>query len=166
MNISDFKANVSRNPFLEASRYNVVITGPVGILSYDLSLYCSTCTLPGKGFSTVEQYHHGPIRKVPYSELYDDVTTNFYETEHLDVKEFFNNWHLRISDDSYYFAFYKDIIGTVKINIENKRGYKTTGITLIEAYPINVGEIELAYSEDGAIPVLPVQWAFHHWEKD
>lgn len=164
MNISTFKANVASNPFLDATRYTVQIVGPAGTLSQSLSMNCSNVELPGRGFSTVEQYHHGPIRKVPYAELYDDVTTEFYATDSLTERKFFNDWQLLIAGEDYYFAYYKDFVGSVVINTQNKMDQNVNKIELIEAWPMNISQIQLGYTEEGIVPVFSVVWSYHHWE--
>jgi hypothetical protein len=164
MNITKFKANVAANPFLDATRYTVFIGGPAGWLTEEISLNCSSVDLPGRGFSTVEQYHHGPIRKVPYAELYTDVTTEFYATDSLEERKFFNDWQLLIAGEDYYFSFYKDFVGSVQINTQNKMDQTINKIELIEAWPMEISQIQLGYTQEGLVPVFSVVWAYHHWE--
>lgn len=165
MNIEDFKATIAANNLLDPTRYTVRISGPIGPLNRDLSLLCSAVTLPGRGFSTIDRYHHGPIRKVPYSELYDEVSTTFYVTEKMDHHSYFNEWQLLIAGEDYYLGYYNDIIGSVIIETENKQDRKTASYELFEAYPLTISPITLAYSSVGVVPEFTVTWAYHHFEK-
>lgn len=166
MNIDNFKANVIAKPLLDPTRFTVRISGPVGALSRELTLYCSNVQLPGRGFATTERFDHGPIRKVPYSELYDDVSTTFYVTDDLEEHAFFNKWQELIGGQgSFGVAYYADIIGSVVIQVQNRMDQKTAEYELFEAYPISISTIELSYDMTNVVQVFTVNWAYHHFER-
>jgi len=165
MNISGFKSVIAKNPILDASRYKVLITGPAGTLKQDFSVLCSAVQLPGRGFSTVDKYNHGPIRKVPYAELYDDVSTTFYMTADMNLHEYFNAWQELIAGADYYMAYYHDFIGSVIIEVEDKQDNLKASYELFEAYPISISPIEFGYNLGGRITEFTVTWAYHHFEK-
>lgn len=165
MNIDGFKATIKANDLLDSSRYTVQILGPIGGLTMDEQTLCSSCSIPGRGFSTVEKYTHGPIRKVPYAELYDDITTTFYMPTKMGIHDFFNQWQILIGGESYYIGYYDDIIGSVIIVIEDKKGNDVAIYELYEAYPISISPIELAYDRGEQISEFTVTWAYHHYEK-
>lgn len=135
----------------------------------ELLVLCSKAVLPGRGFSTVDKYHHGPIRKVPYAELYDEAVFSFYETQGMKEKKFFDEWQRKIGsaggEDSYYIGWYEDIIGTVTVMTLDKRGNTTTETTLYEAYPVSISESTLSYEAGNELPQLNITFTFHHWEK-
>lgn len=166
MNIDAFKANIIKKPLLDPTRYTVRISGPVGALSRELTLNCSSVVIPGRSFATTERFDHGPIRKVPYSEIYNDVETTFYVTDTLEEHEFFNRWQELIGGStSYGLAYYANIIGSVRIEIENKQDKKTAEYELFEAYPMSISPIELGYNLTGMVQLFRVTWAYHHMER-
>lgn len=165
MDISAFKSVIAGNPLLDASRYSVRITGPPGALNQELTALCSAVTLPGRGFGTTDKYNHGPIRKVPYAELYDDVSTTFYMTVSMDLHDFFNQWQELIAGSDYYIAYYHDFIGSVIIEVEDKKEVRRASYELFEAYPVSISPIEFGYALGGRISEFTVNWAYHHFEK-
>jgi hypothetical protein len=165
MDIDTFKATIAQNMLLDASRYTVRISGPIGALTKEQGLMCSGVVLPGRGFGTADKYTHGPIRKVPYAEIYDDISTTFYLTEKMDVHEYFNKWQTLIGGDDYYIAYYHDFIGSVIIEVENKRDETQAVYELFEAYPVSMTPIELGYALGGRVTEFTVNWSYHHFEK-
>jgi hypothetical protein len=166
LSISNLKAAITKFPLLDPTKYQVTITGPKGTLDRDISLLCNSVILPGRGFSTAEKYHHGPIRKVPYAELYEDAQLTFYETSSMEEKHYFDEWQSLISGankDGYFIGWYQDIIGTVSIMTINKKGVAMTETTLYEAYPVSIGDTKLSYEETDTISVFSVTFAYHHW---
>lgn len=165
MNIDQFKSIIDSKGLLDPTRYTVNIVGPLGGLGQDLSVLCSSVTLPGRGFSTADKYTHGPNRKVPYAELFDDVQTSFYITRQLDVYNYFIKWQEFIGGKDFYVAYYKDLIGSVIINVEDRKDSAIASYELFEAWPKSVSNIELSYGATGIVPILTVSWAYHHFEK-
>lgn len=166
MNIDKFKSTIAENDLLDSSKFRVIILGPIGMpLTEGESMLCSQVSVPGRGFSTVEKYNHGPIRKIPYAELYDDITTTFYMPTNMRIHEYFSDWQVLIGGDQYYMAYYDDIIGTVSIIVEDKAGNEAAIFELYEAYPISISPVELGYDRGEQISEFTVTWAFHHYER-
>lgn len=169
LSIDTLKAAINKHPLLDPSKYQVQITGPNGSMDRDLLVMCSKAVIPGRGFSTVDKYHHGPIRKVPYQEIYDQAVFSFYETQDMKEKKFFDEWQAKMGGagdfTSYFIGWYEDIIGTVTVMTLDKRGKVTSETTLYEAYPVSIGETTLSYAAGGEIPTLEVTFIYHHHEK-
>lgn len=165
LSINALKASLQQFPLLDLSKYKVYITGPIGMLQEQISLRCSSVTLPGRSISTTERFHHGPIRKIPYAEIYDDVQMSFIASDTLEERRFFGSWQTLIGGgDSYNMAWYSDIIGTVQINTLDKQGRVTSSTTLYEAFPMTIDAIQLDYTAGDQLPLFNVTFAYHHWE--
>ena len=167
MDIEGFKAALVKDDLLDPSRFAVQISGPAGIpgLSVEQALMCSNVSIPGRGFSTVEKYNHGPIRKVPYAELYDDITTTFYMPTSMSIHEYFDQWQIKIGGPNYFMGYYDDIIGTMNIVVQDKKDYQVAIYEIYEAYPISISPVELGYDKGEQIAEFTVTWAYHHFER-
>lgn len=165
LSIENLKASLQAFPLLDLSKYMVMITGPNGTLNQQLTTRCSSATLPGRSIATTERFHHGPIRKIPYSEIYDDVSLTFIASDTLEERAFFNEWQRLIGgQESYNIAWYEDIIGTVSIHTLDKQGAFKTTTVLYEAYPITIDALTFDYTSGDQVPLLNVTFAYHHWE--
>lgn len=168
LGIDYIKATINKNPLLDPTKFSVSIVGPAGLATMprDIQTLCNAATLPGRGFGTVERYNHGPIRKIPYSELYDDVSTTFYLDQYLTSYNYFNAWQELIGGkETYDIAYYNDFIGSVIISTEDKTQSVINRYELFEAYPINITPIEMAFDKTDVVEVFTVTWAFHHFER-
>ena len=165
MSIDKIKAAVSAKGLFSPERYKVEIWSPVGELTEDDLLYCSAPTLPGRGFSTIERFDHGPIRKIPYSELYNDISLTFYNSRNLKEWEFFNDWQEFIGGKGdYYLPYYDEIVGKIHINALDRSNTVQKTIGLFEAYPVTLSEISMGYDQGGDVSTFNVDFAFHHFE--
>lgn len=167
VNIDGFKAVMARNPLLDLSRYSVTISGPqkIGPMNPDHEILCSVASVPGRGFSSTDKYTHGPIRKVPYAEMYDEVSTTFYMTNNMAIHSYFDMWQTLIGGEDYYMAYYDDIIGSVVLSIEDKEYNIRAQYELFEAWPSSIGPIEMGYANGNRIAEFTVNWAYHHFER-
>lgn len=165
LSINALKTSLNKYPLLDLSKFKVFITGPKGNLEEQITLRCSNVSLPGRGISTTERFHHGPIRKIPYAEVYDDVTLSFITSDSLAERKFFNDWQTLIGGgNSYNIAWYADIIGTVVIqNLDRKGNVKTTTI-LYEAFPMTIDPIQFDSNAADQLSLFNVTFAYHHWE--
>lgn len=165
LSIKELKASLSKYPLLDLSKYEVMITGPLGTLDREISLRCTSVVLPGRGFSTTELFTHGPVRKIHYMELYDDIQLSFIASDVLKERDFFNQWQRLMSGNaSWNMAWYEEIIGTVVINNLDKQGNVKTSTTLFEAYPISMDPLTFDYTAGDQLPLFNVSFTYHHWE--
>lgn len=165
LSIKELKASLSKYPLLDLSKYEVMITGPLGTLDREISLRCTSVVLPGRGFSTTELFTHGPVRKIHYMELYDDIQLSFIASDVLKERDFFNQWQRLMSGNaSWNMAWYEDIIGTVVINNLDKQGKVKTSTTLFEAYPVSMDPLTFDYTAGDQLPLFNVSFSYHHWE--
>lgn len=165
LSIKELKASLSKYPLLDLSKYEVMITGPLGTLDREISLRCASVVLPGRGFSTTELFTHGPVRKIHYMELYDDIQLSFIASDVLKERDFFNQWQRRMGGNpTWNMAWYEEIIGTVVINNLDKQGKVKTSTTLFEAYPVSMDPLTFDYTAGDQLPLFNVSFAYHHWE--
>ncbi len=72
--VNEFKSRIGGR-LSSPANFRVLMSG--AIVDADgsrlLSLLCNRAQLPGRNLATNEYTTHGPIRKVPYQNIYDDI---------------------------------------------------------------------------------------------
>ena len=124
----------------------------------DMFLLCRNVTIPGKRISTTEATHNHHLSKKPYSAITDEVTMTFLLTNDYYIKKYFDMWQEMIIDThgEHYKAFYKNEYCTdITIQQLSQGNDIVPGYSIIleNAYPIQVGAIELSSEGDGLIEV-------------
>jgi len=133
----------------------------------DMFLLCRTVTLPGKRIMTTEATHNHHNTKKPYSAATDEVTMTFLMTNDYYIKKYFDMWQEMIIDTSHehYKAFYKrDYCTDVTIQQLSASNDVVPGYTvkLENAYPIQVGAIELGNESEGLME-LSITWEYDNF---
>jgi hypothetical protein len=133
----------------------------------DMFLLCKSCTLPGKRISTTEATHNHNLSKKPYSAATDEVTMSFIMTNDYYIKKYFDMWQEMIIDTSgdHYKAFYKnDYCTDVTIQQLSASNDIIPGYTiqLENAYPIQVGAMELDNESEGLLEVS-ITWEYDNF---
>jgi len=133
----------------------------------DMFLLCRTVSMPGKRISTTEATHNHHLSKKPYSAVTDEVTMSFLLTNDYYIKKYFDMWQEMIIDTSgeHYKAFYKNeycsdvTIQQLSSGQDFIPGYT---IKLENAYPIQVGAIELDSGAEGLVEVS-ITWEYDNF---
>lgn len=166
-NINGFISNLKNNPLQRANRYKIQIMGPLGALSREVLMNCSSSNIPGRSFDTTEFYNYGPVRKIPYSEIFGPLTTNFYMREDLSDFQYFYDWQdlIGTSNDAneYGIAYYDNIVGNVTFQPVTDDGSTERSIFLYEAYPLDISEIPFDYGSANQFASYSITWAYHHY---
>ena len=134
----------------------------------DMFLLCKSCTLPGKRISTTEATHNHNLSKKPYSAATDEVTMSFIMTNDYYIKKYFDMWQEMIVDTSgdHYKTFYKnDYVTDVTIQQLSASNDVIPGysIQLRNAYPIQVGAMELDNESEGLLEVS-IKWEYDNFK--
>ena len=133
----------------------------------DMFLLCQSCSFPGKRIMTTEKTSNHQNTKKPYSAATDEVTMSFLLTNDYYIKKYFDMWQEMIIDtsSSHYKAFYKkDYCTDVTIQQLSSSNDVVPGYTvqLENAYPIQVGAIELGSGSEGLME-LSITWEYDNF---
>ena len=153
--------------------YNDGDTGDTMFLSY----MAKTVTLPGKSLGTIDAKRFGPIYKVANDLIIDTVSMTFNCSADYKEHKFFEGWIAGIMGavqtgtgstvggirQLYTLSYYYDYVGQVNIIPLDRQGGAAAQVTLMEAYPTNVGPIEFAWGDTGEIANFTVTWSFKDW---
>ena len=168
MNINEFKGNLKGQTLASPSRFRVLFSG--GILksgaARGIAYLCNQAQLPGKSFATNEIRTYGPIRKMPYSQIFDDLQLSMYCTEDMDVKKTFTDWMDAIGDNvTGNFNYYDNYTTNIDIEQLDENGNTVYTARCLEAYPVMTQPLSLDYSSRDSFHNLPVTFAYRKWEE-
>lgn len=170
--IDDFAASI-RSGLAAPSRYKVEFTFNRRMLQFtnlttvnQLAFVCTQAELPGKKIDTSNDQTYGPMRKMAFGAIYDDLTLTFLCTNGMLEREVFDRWMSMIVDpSSNYMTYYDDYKSTINITtLQNtKVGQPTYNITVEEAFPISINQQQLSYENVNSVLTLVVTFAYRRW---
>tara|TARA_B100001093_G_scaffold520452_1_gene616113 strand:- start:7290 stop:7973 length:684 start_codon:yes stop_codon:yes gene_type:complete len=194
MSIDNLKSIISKKSGLaKANRFLVIFTPPtqplanlslnnvVGKLARgqnplknfitnprDIAFLCENASLPGRQITTSDFSAQKQTIKIPNGFIEEDVSMSFILTNDFFMKEVFDTWLSGIVDTSTYTLGYKSDYQTdITIQTLDDDDKPTYSITLINAYPITIGSVELDNSSENTYLKLPVTFAYDRYtEKD
>jgi len=163
---SSFKTDISK-----PNRFDVQIPIPLGLILYlntakKLSYRCEGASLPGRTFATLEQKNYGPVEKYPYLTTFTDIDLTFIVDDDMNQKVFFDTWMNYINPLSTNNYRYKnDYVTGLTINQYDVNNSLSYSVTLYDAYPISMNQMDLDWSGDG-YHKLVVTFAFTSWNNN
>ena len=133
----------------------------------DLSFVCEQAELPRKTILTVEDKLYGPVRKIGYGQMFIDTTMTFICTaQGWEEKEFFDTWQNDIVDpDMYDASYYNDYTTDIVLRTFTEKNIPSYGVKFREAFPLNVGAINIGWSQNNEYARLSVTFAYRKWEQ-
>lgn len=168
--INNFKASFSKD-VARASRFDVTIPVPLGMILYlntakSLNYRCEGASLPGRTLQTLEQKTYGPIEKYPYLTSYTDIDLTFIVDDDMKQKVFFDAWLNYINpQNSNNFRYKEDYSTGITINQYDVTNQLSYSVTLYQAYPISMNQMDLDWSSDGFHKIV-VTFAFTSWQNN
>ena len=135
-----------------------------------LSYMAKSVTLPSKALGTIPAKRFGPVYKVANDLTIDTASMTFMCSEDYREHLFFDGWisgimgqiHNPKDRQVYTLSYYYDYVGQVNIIPLDRQGGAAAQVTLMEAYPTDIGAIEFAWGA-GDVATFTVTWSFKDW---
>jgi hypothetical protein len=165
--LSSFKGDIAR-----PSRFDVEIPVPLKLVSYRntgqrLTLRCENAELPSRTFATAERKIYGPTELHPYLTNYNQSTFTFIVSEDMLEKKLFDAWMDLINPRSTFnLAYKKDYITDITVNQYDLQNNKTYSVSLNEAFPLSVNQLDLDWGNETSYHKLSVVFAYYTWERN
>lgn len=124
---------------------------------------CVQTSLPGISVATNEPRHYGPVVKVPYSKIFEDISMTFLCTSKNYVeRRFFDAWIESVCNYSNHdFNYLNEYVGTAEIYALNYKLERVYGLKLINFFPLSISNVDL--SHDNSEPQrLEVLFSYDH----
>jgi hypothetical protein len=166
--LNDFKSSFSGD-LARTSRFDVEIPLPLTLVPYiksarRLNYRCEVANLPGRTFATTDQKTYGPVEKHPYLTTYNDIDLTFIVDDDMQQRLLFDGWLNYINPTYNYNMRYKENYATtLTINQYNVSNEKTYAVSLMDAYPISMNQLDLDWNGDG-YHKLTVTFAYTYWK--
>ena len=165
LSIDNFRNKIfAENGPAPVNRYEVYFTRSLfgGNDNSRLTFLCEQAELPGKTMLTVEDKLYGPVRKIGYGQMFIDTTMTFICTaKGWEEKAFFDKWQNDIVDpDLYDASYYNDYTSDILLRTFTEDNQGSYGIKFREAFPLNVGAINLGWGQNNEYARLSVTFAY------
>lgn len=185
-NINGMLGTINANGGLtKASKFLISITAPSvssNLLS-DIPFFIEGATLPGIALQTEDyrKFGYGNVEKRPYASIFQDVNVTFFNDADGKVLNFLHSWVQSVynfnNDTSPYaasssgvvnnsFAYPMEYFGTVDITHYDDAENTVITYSLKEAYPINVGEAQIAWDASDTLVRIPVTFTYTYWSAE
>ena len=165
--LSSFTSDVAR-----PDKFNVQIPIPIKLVAWrniarTLSYRCQTASLPGIALETQERKIYGPTEQMPTKRKYEDIKLEFLVTDSMNEKKFFDAWIQLINPNTTYDMSYRsDYVTPITINQFDVTDKLRYSVTLIDAFPTAVNELDLGWNKQNEFHVLLVNFAYFTWEQN
>jgi|TARA_B110000285_G_scaffold71230_2_gene82092 hypothetical protein len=169
--IDSFASNVSKQGVLIPNRYVLeIVSPPAGVAEVDairqLAFRVNTVELPGKSLSTTEVKYYGPFRKSPYAMTYEDLNFTVMLSDDARERNFFSNWMDMIYDyNTGKVEYYENFVTDLKFLSYDPIGEEVFTVSLMEAFPIQVGQIAYSYSAEEPA-TCQITFAYRKWSNE
>jgi len=158
--------------YARPSRYEVIITPPVGFAPNDsplvrkVSMEVTQVSFPGYNLEIKEDVNvYGPVRKIVQGESFAELTSLVRVSPNMAEKTFFEQWQkLMVNNRDFSVGYYDEYIGSMQIFQLDREDRRRYGVELLECYPVALDEQQLDYSTTNAISTIAVTWNYRYWK--
>jgi hypothetical protein len=164
-----FDVSIAIPPILRGVEFSLI--GPA------ISLWAEGAQLPGYNIQTdsIKRYGIGPQESVPYSIQTNDITINMIGDGHGGIQKYFYEWlHRIVRGDNdvrsaepsvtnlmpYEVEFKNQYATTITITQYNEQGIPVIQYELIDAFPKNIPDISLSWTDGGQYMQFGVTFSY------
>lgn len=163
--------NITNSSLAFGNRYEVNFAVPTGFVNgnrqtiENLIVRCDSITIPGRSFSTIPYRFYGPARNMPYEPIYSgELTASIILSADMKERQFFEDWmDLICSRSNYKFEYYENYVTTFEINVLTKQDQQSYRVLVEEAYPKQMGDIQMGYDKDNEYLKQDVTFSFRKY---
>jgi len=132
----------------------------------DLNLLCTAARLPGTQINTIDRQIGMEPKKIAVGRVTTDVSLTFYLTNTYSAREYWQEWMDCVaSPTAPFMAGYLETYGKdVKIQQLDRLGKPVYKVKLINAYPINLSEVEFNNQANTSGAEFTVTLAYPEYE--
>ena len=182
--IDEIRANIEG--LSRPAHYNILIALPPALAKFSnstntmrkLALRAEAAEIPGRSLATSENRIYGPIRKMPYSQIYADTTMSFHCDHKMNELKLFNSWMSAIIDPGkgvsgesgalrpFNVKYYSEYTTTIEIQQFDEKGNISYVCKLLEAFPIIMAALPLSWASVDEYHKLQISFAYRYWTGD
>ncbi len=169
--INDFLSSL-KTDLARPARFDIQIPIPLQLIQYrniakQITFRCEAAQLPSITLGTIDRKIYGPIEKQPYMTSFNDSMFVMNVSDDMAEKYFFDAWIQLINpNDSYNIRYKADYAVPVTINQYDNQGNLSYSVTLNDAFPISVNQLDLDWSNETMFHKMYVDFAYHNWTQN
>ncbi len=173
MKIDRFKAQMQTGPQM-ANRYTVAMFG-TGDKNNGLAIKgikCTSATIPGRGFFTVEDSEYGPKRAIPHKPQYDQFDCEFLLTNDFEDRQLIEVWQSTMNSyqsngtaGAFHSRFHDDYTGVIMMEAMDKYNNVNYRCIMADAYPIQIGVMSMS-QDSSDILKFNCQFRYRYWHSE
>lgn len=126
---------------------------------------CTSSSLQGISLATSEPRHYGPVVKVPYSRIFEDISMTFICTaQNFVERKFFDAWVESIEHfGTHDFNYLTEYAGTAEVYALTYGLKRIYGQKLVSFFPLAVRTTDMDQTA-GEPQRVTVNFSYDHWE--
>lgn len=130
-----------------------------------IGLMASAASLPSRMLDTMESRVYGQKRRLPFSyAVSENVNVTLTTTKDFPERKYIEVWQGAVANISSNTMNYPaEYLGQVEISALDAKGNKTYSVTLVNAYPMSLGNTELSYNANNTAAFTPASFSYHTW---
>ncbi len=169
MSILDFKSSLigggaRPNNFRVELSFPSVVSG-TGDAARKNQFLCHATTLPGSSVGIAMANYRG--REVPLAgeRTFQPWTINVYNDTDFLIRDAFESWMNKINDVKENTGITNPMLYTASATVHqlDRNGATLKSYTLADAWPTQIGEIQLDFSQNQQIESFPVTFVYTYW---
>lgn len=181
-NIEEFKTALGAG-LLKPNKFKLEITPPSVMSSYknianSMTYFADGASIPGIQISTHEyrRFGYGPFERKPYAPTFTDLNINVLADAEGKNYNFWYKWFSSIThfeydktrtDSNLFELEYKDNYATtVKVTVYDDFGKEKIKLSMIEAYPTYIENVNLRWGDTNNLMGFPLTLTFFTWDYD
>ncbi len=169
MSILDFKANLTGggarpNQFRVELSFPAIVSG-TGDAARKAQFLCHATSLPGSRVNPVIANYRG--REVPLAgeRAFQPWTISVYNDTDFLIRDAFENWLGRINDVRENTGVTNPMLYTSQLTVNqlDRNGATIKSYTIYDAWPTDIGEIQLEFGNNNQIETFPITFVYTSW---
>lgn len=182
--ISDFKSNIQNNGVLQTNKFLVEILDfnrnltnlqlDTSNISELMKFRAESVNIPGVSLDTLStrRYGIGPTQKIAQGVNFPDISISFIDDAKNSVWKYLYGWLNYIfqftgssNKPAYTLKWKNEYVVDILIHVYDNEGKEVTTIKLKEAFPTNLNDIGLSWSETNNLLRTTASFSYTEWEE-
>jgi len=163
-NINDFKAHLSSGG-ARANQFEVTINFPTGGAGRELKFLCKAASLPASAIQNIEVAYRGKNVNFAGERTYQPWQITIINETNFKIRNAFEKWIDLINLPSMIGGATTPGAYQMQMHVTqlDRNGFPLMHYTFVDAYPIDIGEIALAFENGQQIEEFPVTLQYNYW---
>ena len=138
--------------------------------SDDRNMTCAAAGIPGKQISTISRAIGIEQSMIATGHSFPEASFSFYLPNSYVMRDYFERWMETITSQRsgkvQYVGFYKNYVKDVMVRQYTRNGRRAYSVKLIDAYPTNIGVVELNSQLQTAAAEVTVSMTYRTYEPE